>query len=119
MSRRKEAPADMDCPFRHQCPHLEGMAACWLLESHQEAFELREQLDAMEQRYEARLAELTRTLLERSSEDRPASTATPEAVQNQPQARPGAGGARASQAGSARGAPALAAKRTRGRGRGD
>lgn len=65
MSRRREAPDDLDCPYRHNCPHLDGMAASWLLENYQEAFELREQLHAMEQRYEQRLAELEKTLLER------------------------------------------------------
>jgi len=65
MSRRREASADMECPYRHCCPHLDQMSASWVLENYQEAFELREQLHAMEQRYEQRLAELEKTLLER------------------------------------------------------
>ena len=65
MSRRREAPDNLDCPYRHKCPHLDGMACSWVLENYQEAFELREQLHAMEQRYEQRIAELEKTLLER------------------------------------------------------
>jgi transposase len=65
VSRCKEAPADMDCPFRHRCPHLDGMACSWVLENYQEAFELREQLHAMEKQYQAQVATLTEALLER------------------------------------------------------
>jgi transposase len=65
MSRRREAPDNLDCPYRHQCPHLDGMACSWAMENYQEAFELREQLHALEQRYEQRIAELVTTLAER------------------------------------------------------
>lgn len=67
MGRRREAPADTDCPYRHRCPHLEGMACSWLLENYQEAFELREQLDAMERQYQQRIKELETTLLQRDA----------------------------------------------------
>jgi len=41
------------------------MSASWVMEIYQEAFKLREQLHAMEQRYEQRLTELVKTLAER------------------------------------------------------
>ena len=65
MSRSREAPDNLDCPYRHKCPHLDQMSASWVMEIYQEAFKLREQLHAMEQRYEQRLAELEKTLAER------------------------------------------------------
>ena len=65
MSRRRKAPDHLDCPYRHKCPHLDQMSASWVMENYQEAFELREQLHALEQRYEQRIAELEKTLLER------------------------------------------------------
>jgi transposase len=65
VSRCKEAPADMDCPFRHRCPHLEGMACSWVMENYQEAFELRERLGNLEQQYQQQVAALTKALLER------------------------------------------------------
>lgn len=65
MSRCKDAPIGFECPYRHNCPHLEGMSTTWAMEVYQEAFELRSQLHAMEQRYELRIAELEKTLLER------------------------------------------------------
>ena len=65
MSRRREAPDNLACPYRHKCPHLDGMACSWVLENYQEAFKLREQLHSMVQRYEQRIAELVTTLAER------------------------------------------------------
>ena len=43
MTRRKEAPAGMECPYRHQCPHLEGMSSTWVMTVYQEAFDLRQE----------------------------------------------------------------------------
>jgi transposase len=65
MSRGKDAPIGFECPYRHNCPHLEGMSTTWMLDVHQEVFDLRNQLHAMEQKYEQRIAELQKTLLER------------------------------------------------------
>jgi transposase len=65
MSRRTEAPPGMDCPYRHACPHLDGLSAAWALENYHEAFELRQRLEAMQQGYEQRLAELEKALRER------------------------------------------------------
>jgi len=67
MARGREAPADRDCPYRHACPHLEGMACCWVLENYQEAFELRERLGRVEADYQRRIDELTKTLQERDA----------------------------------------------------
>ena len=67
MTRRTEAPAGRECPHRHQCPHLDGLSTTWVMECYQEVFELREQLDAREQRYQQRIAELEKTLLERDA----------------------------------------------------
>jgi transposase len=67
MSRRTEAPAGMECPYRHACPHLDDLSTPWVLEVYHEAQELREQLHAMEQRYQQRIAELEKTLLERDA----------------------------------------------------
>lgn len=65
MSRRKQAPDDLDCPYRHRCPHLDHMATGWVLENYHEAQELREQLYALEQRSEQRIAALMQTLTQR------------------------------------------------------
>jgi transposase len=65
MSRCKDAPIGFECPYRHNCPHLDQMSTTWVLEVYQESFELRGQLYAMEQRYEQRIAALQKTLLER------------------------------------------------------
>lgn len=65
MARRREAPWDTDCPYRHRCPHLEGMSSSWVLENYQEAFELREQLDRVQADYQRRIDELTATLQQR------------------------------------------------------
>ena len=67
MSRRTDAPDNFACPYRHKCPHLEGMPAGWVLESFEEATELRERLHVMDRQYEERLAELQKTLLERDA----------------------------------------------------
>ena len=65
MSRCKDAPIGFECPYRHNCPHLEQMSTTWVMEVYQEAFDLRNQLYAMEQKYQKRIAELEKTLLER------------------------------------------------------
>jgi hypothetical protein len=65
MSRCKDAPIGFECPYRHSCPHLERMSTTWVLEVYQEVFDLRDRLHAMEQKYQQRLAELEKTLLER------------------------------------------------------
>ena len=67
MSRRKDAPAGQECPYRHRCPHLEGLSATWVMENYQEAFELREQLEVMERRSTQRIAELEKALLDRDA----------------------------------------------------
>ena len=67
MSRRMDAPPGQDCPYRHNCPHSDGLSTTWVMENYQEAFELREQLDVMERRYQQRSADLEKTLLERDA----------------------------------------------------
>ena len=67
MGRSKEAPAGMDCPYRHRCPHLEGMSCSWVMENYQQAFELREAWPGREQAYQKRIDELTVTLAQRDA----------------------------------------------------
>jgi transposase len=67
MSRRKEAPEDMDCPYRHRCPHLEGMACSWVMENYQEAFELRERLVRVQADAQRRSDEVTQMLAQRDA----------------------------------------------------
>jgi transposase len=65
MSRGKDAPIGFECPYRHNCPHLDTLSTMWVMEVYQESFELRDRLHAMEQQYEQRIAELQKALLER------------------------------------------------------
>ena len=65
MSRCKDAPIGFECPYRHNCPHLDRMSTTWVMEQYQEAFELRSQMEAMEKRYQQRIAELEKALFER------------------------------------------------------
>lgn len=65
MSRRMDAPVGHDCPFRHNCPHLDHLSTHWVMKCYQEVFKLRQQLHVMEERYRQRIAELEKTLLER------------------------------------------------------
>jgi len=67
MSRRMEAPVGFECPYRHNCPHLDHLSTTWTLEVYQESFRLRRQYDVMEQRYQQRIAELEQTLRERDT----------------------------------------------------
>lgn len=65
MGRQPEPPPGFQCPYRHNCPHLDGLSTTWALEVYQECSELRERCDQMEARYEQRIAELEKALLER------------------------------------------------------
>src|ERR1700733_674010 len=65
MSRRMDAPDNFECPYRHNCPHMDGISTTWAMEVFQESYQLREQLYGMEARYQQRIAELEKTLLER------------------------------------------------------
>jgi transposase len=65
MSRRTEAPVGFECPYRHNCPHLDHLSTTWTLEVYQESFRLRDQYHVMEERYQQRIAELEKTLRER------------------------------------------------------
>jgi transposase len=67
MSRCMEAPVGFECPYRHNCPHLDHLSTTWTLEVYQESFKLREQYYAMEQRYQQRIAELEQTLRDRDA----------------------------------------------------
>jgi transposase len=67
MSRCTEAPVGFECPYRHNCPHLDHLSSTWVLEVYQEALRLREQYQVMEERYQQRIAELEKTLLERDA----------------------------------------------------
>ena len=65
MSRRTEAPVGFECPYRHNCPHLDHLSASWALEVYQESFEQRNKYHRMEERYQQRIAELEKALRER------------------------------------------------------
>ena len=65
MSRRTEAPSGFECPYRHNCPHLDHLSTTWTLEVYQESFKLRTEYHVMEQRYLQRIAELETMLRER------------------------------------------------------
>lgn len=67
MSRRMDAPAGHECPYRHKCPHLDSHSTTWVMENYQQVFDLHQQLYVMEQRYQQRIAELEKTLLERDA----------------------------------------------------
>ncbi len=67
MSRRKDAPQDTECPYRHQCPYLNGLSASWVMEVYQESYELRDQMSRLEAQYQQRIEELEKTLLERDA----------------------------------------------------
>ena len=65
MSRCKDAPASFECPYRHKCPHLDTLSTTWVMQVYQEYFRLVRERHAMEARYQQRIAELEKTLLER------------------------------------------------------
>lgn len=65
MSRSKDAPIGFECPYRHQCPHLDGMSTTWVMENYHELSEQRVRLDTLEADSQKRIEELQRTLLER------------------------------------------------------
>lgn len=67
MSRRTEAPIGFECPYRHNCPHLDHLSTTWTLEVYQESFRLRDQYRVMEERYQRRIAELEKSLLDRDA----------------------------------------------------
>jgi transposase len=74
MSRRREAPVGFECPYRHNCPHLDHRSTTWTLEVYQESFKLREQYYVMEQRYQQRIAELEQEILRQIEWTTPAIT---------------------------------------------
>jgi len=65
MGRRTEAPVGFECPYRHNCPHMDHLSTTWTLEVYQESFELRNEYHRMEERYQQRIAELEKALRER------------------------------------------------------
>jgi transposase len=65
VSRNARAPCGFACPYRDNCPHLDGLSTTRTLEVYQEALELRMRLGQVEQRYEKRVAELEQALKER------------------------------------------------------
>ena len=65
MSRRMEAPVGFECPYRHNCPHLDHLSTTWVMEVYQESFKLRQQCYAAEERCQQRIEELESTLRER------------------------------------------------------
>jgi hypothetical protein len=67
MSRCKDAPSGFECPFRHKCPHLDTLSTTWVMQVYQEHFRLLDEYHAMEARYQERIAELEKTLLERDA----------------------------------------------------
>lgn len=67
MSRRMEAPVGFECPYRHNCPHLDHLSTTWVMEVYQESFKLRGQAYAMEECCQKRIEELEATLRERDA----------------------------------------------------
>jgi hypothetical protein len=67
MSRCKDAPIGFECPYRHNCPHLDSLSTTWVMEQYQECFELREQLHRLEIESQQRIDELQKALLERDA----------------------------------------------------
>jgi transposase len=67
MSRRMEAPVGYQCPYRHNCPHLDHLSTTWTLEVYHEVDRLRNQYHVMEERYQQRIDELEKTLRERDA----------------------------------------------------
>jgi hypothetical protein len=67
MSRCKDAPEGFQCPFRHKCPHLDGLSTTWALEVYHNESKLRHQLNVLEVESQKRIDELEKTLLERDA----------------------------------------------------
>jgi transposase len=67
MTRRMDAPAGFECPYRHNCPHLDTLSTTSVMRVYHEAYELRQQLHQMEERCQQRIAELEKALLERDA----------------------------------------------------
>jgi transposase len=65
MSRCKDAPFGFECPYRHNCPHLDTLSTTWVMEVYQESFELRERLHRLEADSQRRIEELQKIVLER------------------------------------------------------
>ena len=55
MSRRMEAPVGFECPYRHNCPHLDHLSTTWVMEVYQESFKLRQQCHVTEERCQQRI----------------------------------------------------------------
>jgi hypothetical protein len=58
MSRCKDAPIGFECPYRHNCPHLDTMSTTWVMEVYQEAADLRHQFYRLEIDSQRRIDEL-------------------------------------------------------------
>jgi transposase len=67
MSRRMEAPVGFECPYRHNCPHLDHLSTTWVMEVYQESFKLRQRCYLTEERCQQRIEELESTLRERDT----------------------------------------------------
>jgi transposase len=65
MSRCKDAPIGFECPYRHNCPHLEEMSTTWVMEVYQQSFRLQDRLNRLETESRQQIEELQKTLLER------------------------------------------------------
>ena len=46
--RYRQAPADFLCPYRHACPHLEGLSSTWTLSVFQDQWRLEDELRKQE-----------------------------------------------------------------------
>ena len=64
MSRCKDAPIGFECPYRHNCPHLEEMSTTWVMEVYQQSFRLQDRLNRLETESRQQIEELQKTLLE-------------------------------------------------------
>jgi transposase len=62
-----EAPVGFECPYRHNCPHLDRLSTTWAMEVYQESAQLRRQCHALEEQYQQRISELEKTLSERDA----------------------------------------------------
>jgi transposase len=67
MSRCKDAPCGFECPYRHNCPHLDSLSTTWVMQVYQESFQLQERLNRLEQQSRQRIEALEKTLLERDA----------------------------------------------------
>lgn len=67
MSRRTEAPLGFDCPYKHQCPHLEGNSTTWVMMVFREHQRPAQGYYAITERYNQQIAEMQKTIAEKDA----------------------------------------------------